>query len=146
MTRLQYTPVCAIDDYECLSGLSLSSLEKKLNELKITIEKRGIEKVGILLDADSDGIESKIELINQVLKNIGAAVTISDVNTWYDSQTLGIQMSCHILNVNGAGELETLLRLIKSKESVLADCLDDWKQCAEKRGNLYLQKTLINFG
>jgi hypothetical protein len=64
------TPICSIDDYECLNGLSKAKLTHKLQEIKIDIEKRGIEKLGIILDADKEGIEKRIELINEVLKVI----------------------------------------------------------------------------
>jgi hypothetical protein len=58
------TPICSIDDYECLNGLSKSKLEGKLRELQTDIEKRGIEKIGLILDADKEGVDKRIELIN----------------------------------------------------------------------------------
>ena len=39
------TPVCSIDDYECLEGLSFRKLENKLNELIIRIEKQGYNPI-----------------------------------------------------------------------------------------------------
>lgn len=128
------TPVCGIDDYECLSGFSKKKLESKLHELAIKIEKQGIERVGILLDADDEGIESKICLINEALKNINSTVLIMNPNEWYQCETLDVAISCHILNLDGKGELETLLRHVKSKDSVYADCLSAWEKCLEEKG------------
>jgi hypothetical protein len=121
------TPICNIDDYECLGGMN--NLEKKLKEICSDIKKRGLDKIGILLDADNEGIAARVALINQAVKSIDSALSISSVNKWYESTFLQIQISCHILNVNGTGELETLLKTIKSKRSTYADCLSGWKAC-----------------
>ncbi len=123
------TPICNISEYECLDGLSPKSLEAKLQEIERDIKKRGLDKIGILLDADDKGIEARIGLINNAIKCIDHSVNITAVNTWYESQLLGVQISCHILNIDGAGELETLLKTIKSKPSPYADCLTSWKNC-----------------
>jgi len=69
------TPICSIDDYACLDGISLKKLTHKLRELKIRIEKDGVHKVGILLDADNS-IDDKIKLINDALSEIGSTTTI----------------------------------------------------------------------
>jgi hypothetical protein len=45
-------PIC-IDDYECLNGLSKESLTGALKELKAEIQKRDIQKVGIIIDIDN---------------------------------------------------------------------------------------------
>lgn len=125
------TPVCSIDDFECLDGISLKKLINKLQELKVRIEKDGINKVGILLDAD-DSIDKKIKLINDALNEIGSNINIEKSNKWYSCDFLDIKISCHILNLDGKGELETLLKNIKLKNSIYADCLDAWKDCLEK--------------
>ncbi|MEI0527696.1 hypothetical protein R4J00_03485 [Brachyspira intermedia] len=33
------------------------------------------------------------------------------------------------MNVNGYGELETVLKLIKKSDSIFADCLESWREC-----------------
>ena len=117
-------PVCSIDDYECLDGLSQKKLENKLHELIINIEKNGIEKVGILLDADESGLDSKIDIIDKALKKVGSKINISETNTWYTCNDLNIEISCHILNIDGKGELETVLKTVKRESSIYADCLE----------------------
>ncbi|MDQ6979579.1 MAG: hypothetical protein Q9M09_05280 [Mariprofundaceae bacterium] len=130
------TPICSIDDYECLDGISLKKLTHKLQELKIRIEKDGVNKVGILLDADNS-IDDKIKLINDALSEIGSTITIEQPNKWYACSCLDVDISCHILNLNGKGELETILKNIKSKDSTYADCLEAWKIClATKEQNI----------
>ena len=37
------------------------------------------------------------------------------------------------MNVQGHGELETLLKTIKTKPSIYADCLYEWKKCIENQ-------------
>lgn len=127
------TPICNIAEYECLDGLSQKSLEAKLKEIESDIKKKGLDKIGILLDADDKGIAARVGLINDAIKSIDSALNISTVNTWYESTSLQVQISCHILNINGTGELETLLKTIKSKPSLYADCLAAWKNCLEQQ-------------
>ena len=123
----------ALIDLNKLEGLTLQTLKNKLHELSINIEKKGIDKVGILLDADKEGIDKKIELINEALQseNIGSLISIKIMNKWYKYPVLDVSLSCHILNISGQGKLETMLKAIKSKESIHADCLTAWKDCLE---------------
>jgi hypothetical protein len=137
------TPICRIDEYECLGGLS--NLEYKLDDIKNEIEKRNLKKVGILLDADNEGIQKRIIEINAAVKTIASDLDILSTNTWYKSKTLDIEISCHILNVNGLGELETLLKAIKSHDSISADCLYSWQECLEKNGKEIAPKDFDKF-
>jgi len=108
------SPVCSIDEYECLGGTG--QLEKKFKSLKSQIAKNGIDKVGIIFDADNEGVEAKTQLIQKKI----------DLVFGEDS---GTEFSIYILNVDGKGELETLLKAIKSKQSPMADCLETWLEC-----------------
>lgn len=139
------TPVCAIDDFECLDGLSQTRLENKLREVSIKIEKQGIEKLGILVDADNQGVESRLGLVRSALATVGSMATINSPNTWYQCDVLNVDISCHVLNLDGRGELETVLRQIKSSESVYADCLNAWKSCLEQNGKEISGKNFDKF-
>jgi len=115
-------PICSIDEFECLGGIS--KLEGKLKSLIHKILKGEVEKIGILFDANSVGvkkrekeIQGKIDLIKDLLKRE------------YQEDCSNIEFKIHILNVDGQGELETLLKRIKSKDSTIADCLDSWQEC-----------------
>ena len=51
-------PICSINEYECIGGIG--NLKKELNSLKARIAKDGnIKKVGIIIDADNNGIENR---------------------------------------------------------------------------------------
>jgi hypothetical protein len=139
------TPVCNIDEYECLSGLSGEKLRNKLVGLTKIIERGEVKNIGILVDADSDGVESKIKLINAALAGADFEVSVLDVNQWFLSQKLEVNVSCHVLNFGGAGELETLLKAIKSQDSTFADCLVSWRECLEKQGKVISQKDFDKF-
>jgi hypothetical protein len=76
-------PICNISEYECLDGLS--RLTGKIQEIKLDIEKRGLDKIGILLDADNQGIEARVALINEAIKTIHPTLDIISANTWYES-------------------------------------------------------------
>jgi hypothetical protein len=139
------SPICCINEYECLDGLSLERLKKKLIEIKRDIGKRSLSKVGVLLDADDKGIENRIKIINEAISFITEDVKILETNTWYKSETLDIDISCHILNVNGSGELETLLKEIKSENSIFADCLYSWQECLTKNNKEISKKEFDKF-
>ena len=132
-------PICAIDDYECLSGLNLAKLSQKLFDIKQEIDSEDgqeidaneatTDKIGILLDADNEGIANRIDLINQALQSHFPDVTIENPNCWYHSDSWDVDIACHILNVDGKGELETLLKRISAKKAIFADCLEKWQAC-----------------
>ncbi|MEK7991945.1 MAG: DUF3226 domain-containing protein [Thiotrichaceae bacterium] len=137
-------PICKVDDYECLAGIS--NLEARLSELKPDIEKGHFDKIGIILDADSEGIQKRIELINQCLhKMIGTDATLTDINTLTKSEELEVEIACYINNVDGQGELETLLRVVKSQDSIFADCLNKWHECLESNGKSINNKQFDKF-
>jgi hypothetical protein len=140
------SPICAIDDYECLNGLSEKKLANTLAELKIRIEKNGIDNIGILLDADDKGSSQRLALIERaVQQSLDATLQITHENDWHHSIELDIKIACHILNINGKGELETVLKTIKSKPSMFADCLDAWKICLEEKQQHISQKEFDKF-
>ncbi len=139
------TPICRISSYEYLDGLSQASLERKLTAIKNKIGKDELNKIGILLDADNKGIAARIKLINDSVKFIDNDLNILAVNTWYQSKTLSVEISCHILNINGKGELETVLRAIKSSDSIFADCLDAWRHCVTNKDKAITDKDFDKF-
>ena len=67
-------PLCTIDECICLDGLG--NLEKKLKELKLD----SINKLGILIDADEKGIETRISEINEILKKLDIEVELKNIN------------------------------------------------------------------
>jgi hypothetical protein len=143
--QIDNEPICNIDDYECLGGLSTKKLTNKLFDVINNAEKDGIDKIGIMLDADDKGIENRIKIINEAISFITEDVKILETNTWYKSEILDIDISCHILNVNGSGELETLLKEIKSESSTFADCLYSWQECLTKNNKEISKKEFDKF-
>lgn len=106
--------IYTIDEYECLNGIG--ELKKRLTKLKAKVSKEDIKKIGIIFDADDVGVEKRT---TEIQKTIGKVFkNISDVD-----------FSIYIMNVDGHGELETVLKTIKSKNSSIADCLDSWQEC-----------------
>lgn len=108
------SPICSIDEYECLGGIS--KLENKLVALKSRVSKEGIEKIGIIFDADKIGVEQREKDIQEKID------LIFEKNS-------DIVFQIYIMNVAGHGELETVLKEIKSEDSTVADCLESWQHC-----------------
>ena len=121
------SPVC-IDEYECLGGIG--KLKNKLESLLSQTQKEGTDKIGIVFDADDLGIDSRTQQIQEQIDSVFG-------------KNSDVEFSIFILNVAGKGELETLLKAIKSKESPMADCLDAWQTCLQ--GNKLNQKDFDKF-
>ncbi|WP_254173623.1 DUF3226 domain-containing protein [Planktothrix pseudagardhii] len=138
-----------IDDYECLEGLSEKRLVAALKSLLADIQKRQISKIGIVIDIDHYSQQERLQFINQCLRQvfplnnefseISQFITVNIPD--YDS----IKIACYFTNVEGQGELETVLKLIKTQESLYADCLDSWRTCLESNNKSISDKDYDKF-
>lgn len=124
------SPVCSVDEYECLGGIS--NLEHSLKALKGQVQKDGVDKIGIIFDADNVGVEDRTQ---QIQDKIDLVFTTNP----------STEFTIHILNIDGAGELESLLKAIKSKDSPMADCLDAWQECLGSKNKDVKQKDFDKF-
>jgi hypothetical protein len=61
-------PICSIEDFECLEGLNLEKLKVKFEDVFGEVAKKGIDKIGIILDLDQETTENRLRLINEALK------------------------------------------------------------------------------
>ncbi|MGJ0288884.1 hypothetical protein NG749_00870 [Aliarcobacter cryaerophilus] len=137
-------PICNMKDIECLNGLSETKLISTLKEIRYDKWK----KVGIILDADNVGIEERIKLINKCIKsldNVPSDFEITKINEFIEITSLDIQICCYITNISGKGELETVLRHIKSVDSPHADCLESWRACLNSKGKVIKDKDFDKF-
>jgi len=133
--------ICGIDDFECLGGLS----EKKLTETLIAIKGRikkddeSIQKVGIIIDIDEKTKIERLNLVNNALSQaFNTQKAIDDINTFVNipiDALQDIEIAVYFTNLDGKGELETVLKQIKTKDSVYADCLQSWQDCL-RRNNI----------
>ncbi|NOQ14464.1 MAG: hypothetical protein GQ583_08330 [Methyloprofundus sp.] len=112
------SPVCLIDEYECLGGIG--KLDNKLRSLSSQVLKEGIDKIGIIFDADNVGVEQRTQQIEEKIKSVFG-------------KSPDVIFSIFILNVAGKGELETLLKAIKCQGSPMADCLNAWQACLQDK-------------
>jgi len=114
--------VCSIDDYECLGGIDereQKKLEKKLKFLSNKIDTGEIEEIdtiSIIFDADKIGIKHRKEDIQKKI----------DLVFGKDTK---VKFRIYIMNIEGVGELEDILKAIKTEDSPYSDCLYYWKEC-----------------
>jgi len=126
------TPICSIDDYECIGGIG--ELKKRLKEIQARVKKEAIDKLGIIVDADKKGVSQREKEVLDIFKEV-----FSDEP---------IDCSIYIINKDGYGELEDILLEIKSKNSSIADCLDAFQDCLpddKKLNQKEINKLKINF-
>lgn len=121
-------PICLIDECICLDGLG--NLEKKLRDEKLD----SINKIGILIDADNEGVSKRIEEVNKILKNLDINVEFNNINQLKKDEKNDIEIACHILNIEDKGSLDNILKTIAKGKSEYADCLESWKKCLEEKG------------
>ena len=133
------TPICSIDEYECLSGMG--NLTMRLKEIKFD----NYKKIGIILDADNEGTNNRLEFINNCLKTICNDIDIRKINKLEKSKELDIEIACYVMNIADRGELETVLKAIKSVDSTFADCLDSWRSCLKKKNKNISDKDFDKF-
>ncbi|HIE01799.1 MAG TPA: hypothetical protein EYP59_16185 [Thiotrichaceae bacterium] len=135
-------PICKIDDYECLQGEG--ELGKQLKSLINDIKngRKEIRKIGIILDIDKNDLRQRIKFVNSQLKQLkrllgeqyrivkaGQFISLTVPTDDEDDEDIIIELACYFMNVEGIGELETVLKAIKAKDSLYADCLQNWRDC-----------------
>lgn len=125
------------EDYREMDGLNHKKLKDALNNLKANIQKGEIEKVGIIIDIDNEEEENRIKFVDECIREVFPdSELLNEVNRFInlnikdtDDANLNIQLACYFTNLDGQGELETVLKAIKQKESIHADCLENWRSC-----------------
>ncbi len=137
-----------IDDYERLEGLSETKLITTLKALEADLQKRDIEKIGIIIDIDNYSEAERLEFVNECIQQVFESATLSSTKQFIDicgDNGTKAKLACYFTNVGGKGELETLLKAIKARESPHADCLNSWKTCIESQGQQIDRKGFDKF-
>ncbi|MEG4817007.1 DUF3226 domain-containing protein [Microcoleus sp. K5-D4] len=137
-----------IDDYEPLEGLSETKLITTLKALEADLPKRDIEKIGIIIDIDNHSEQERVEFVNKCIKDVFDSESLSSTKQFIDicgDNGTNSKLACYFTNFEGKGELETLLKAIKAKDSPYADCLDSWKICLENKGKKINHKEFDKF-
>jgi hypothetical protein len=140
------TNVCRIDEYKH-SSLDETKLTTQITNSLLDATRNISTKIGIILDMDNSTEQERIDLINKCLeqscnecsypkpKKLTKTKEFVPCQTNYGSE---IQISCFFTNIDGQGELETVLKAIKTKDSTFADCIyTGWLNCLVNKGKKY---------
>ncbi|MFM6225075.1 MAG: DUF3226 domain-containing protein [Dolichospermum sp.] len=125
------------DDYKSMKGLSPQELQIALNALKADIQKGKIDRIGIVIDIDDKQETERINFVNDCIQVVFPETKLlTEINNFVDINfdDCNFQIACYFTNVNGEGELETVLKKIKKENSIYADCLESWKDCLASHG------------
>jgi hypothetical protein len=127
-----------IVEFYILDGIereNYRSLEQRLKRLNNTLLKDDIQKIGIVLDLDEQTREERLALVSQCIQRVfREAVRIDDTQKLFQlNASTNTQIGCHFLHVNEQGELETVLREIKTQDSPHADCVEAWRFCLAQK-------------
>ncbi|MEG4114384.1 MULTISPECIES: DUF3226 domain-containing protein [unclassified Microcoleus] len=135
-------------DYESLEGLSETKLINTLKDLEADLQKRDIEKIGIIIDIDNDSEQERLKFVDKCIKQVFESETLLSTKQFIDisgDNGTNAKLACYFTNVGGKGELETLLKTIKARESPHADCLNSWQTCIESHRKEINQKEFDKF-
>jgi uncharacterized protein YqgV (UPF0045/DUF77 family) len=141
-------PIFLDEDYREMAGLDLTKLTQALKSLKAEIQKEDIDRVGIIIDIDRHSETERIQFINDCIgKVFSDTIPLDRVNQFIDLnfEDYNVQLACYFTNVDGQGELETVLRAIKSQDSTYADCLHSWRECLTNQGKEITDKDFDKF-
>jgi hypothetical protein len=130
------------DDFKPLeNGLSEKELCRALENIRRDVlQGSAFNKVGIILDQDKKTIPERLELINSAIKSSFEINEDALLTATHQFQTIQIdgssqlQIGFCLTHVAGKGELETVLKVIKTHKSQYADCLNSWQECLKKHG------------
>lgn len=133
------------EDYLLLKGIDANknrptTLIRVFEDIRDQINKhRNVSKIGIVLDIDKKLEEDRIAMINNAIYAayglekdlIKSTNELFSLNIFSD---YSIQICCYFTNVEGKGNLDTLLRKIANKPSPdYANCLESWRKCLESK-------------
>ncbi len=150
--RFHESPICNINKFECMEGLDKTRLIGSLKALRRNVPQEMIRTIGIVLDHDGKPHE-RMNLINESIDAVFAPKEpiakpgefISAEIKIGNNEVYPLKIACHLIGVGDGGELETLLKLIKSKDSTYADCLEGWKRCLEEQQKVLSEKEYVKF-
>ncbi len=135
-------------DYREMDGLSAQKLKQVLRNLAASVQRGEIEKVGVIIDIDNYQEIDRVSFVNQCMQEVFPdSELLSEVNKFINLNVsdLNVQLACYFTNIDGQGELETVLKTIKQKESIHADCLESWKNCLVNNGKTIKDKDFDKF-
>jgi hypothetical protein len=111
-----------------------------------------------LLDADGTETENALDIITRRLSIVNAGIRkalapypevlfseITATNQFVEiilPNEYSVQIAACIMNIDGKGELETVLKAIKNPNvsSVFADCIEKWEVCFTQKGKKLSKK------
>lgn len=87
-------------------------------------------------------------MINTCIKSLEEVpdnFELKKINDFVQIKNLDVKIGCYITNVSGNGDLETILKAIKSEDSTYADCLDVWRDCLHSHDKTIKDKDFDKF-
>ena len=146
------TPICHVDEFECMDGLSDHKLINSLNRLKNKLAKDDIKAIGILLDNDGKAgkrVQQVNKAIEQAFGHSSNLVKSGDSTTFSfevaPNDVINLRVSFFLVGVEDTGELETVLRVIHTQPATYANCLNTWRSCLAEEGKSISNKDFDKF-
>jgi len=102
-----------------------TKLVQKLKDIQSDIRKEGIERIGLILDIDKVTPQERLELINNAFIEVFTNQHFTPLNSISTPTNLefegeNLEVLCYFMNIDGQGELETVLRKIANQHTTYA--------------------------
>jgi len=122
-----------------------NAIHSVLNTQKIQIKKGATKNIGILIDANDSGVQTKIEnIINPAIEkafSVKNLIQSPNVKVPINFEDNIINIFCYICNIDGKGELEDILQEIRIDQNAqLPLCLDQFVSCMKGFNEAYPEK------
>jgi hypothetical protein len=148
-------PICEpknlinIDKYQCLNGLDQDLMVQALDYFSKDLLKNDVAKVGVIIDQDLKTRKERLSFINSCINKVfEISNSLDDINkliTVTTKDNISLQLGCYFTNVDQQGELETVLKAIKTQDSDYADCLESWRSCLNEKSKKFSDKDFDKF-
>jgi hypothetical protein len=135
--------------FDEIGGSDDSKLEKAIRGLTTDLLKKPIINFGIILDLDEFTKDERLSKIESIFISIFG----KDKITTIDNNNLNlkvnefftIKVSCHFIENDLVTNLELLLKQITTVDTIAADCLKNWYDCAIAAGRKVRKSDYLKF-
>ncbi len=135
--------------FDEIGGSDDSKLEKAIRGLITDLRKSPIANFGIILDLDEFTNDERLSKIKSILVAIFGNDKIKELDknnfTLAINEFKTIKVSCHFIENDLVTNLELLLKEITTVDTIAADCLKQWYDCAIAAGRKIRKSDYFKF-
>ncbi len=134
---------------DTINGSDNKQLRFAIKSLETDIKNSPIHNFGIVMDLDEYSIEDRFAQIKTVLSEVFGSENLTEVDkNNFDlkiNDKKSIRVTCHFIESDLVTNLELLLKEITTVDTIAADCLKQWFDCAIAAGRNIRKSDYLKF-